>query len=236
MEVEDLRGNLCTNSDEPPLTALVSDSINMINTPDENSKNYLYWYLPETNATKAEFVIVEKGKFIYAQEFEIPQNTKGVVKLDLPSDLNFKEDVVYKWELALVCQEFDRSSDEYIYGAIQVLNDDQEVDLAYDLELAEDNPTQFEAVSVEEAKANIYISYNMWDKAFSLFSESIINPEIAFNPDSSLNESNINLIANDSSMCLDSDHRCTLLEYFGLDGNTDFIGSVNEDGFISMEE
>jgi hypothetical protein len=216
-------GELCTNSSQPPLTMLMSHQVNRIEVPENarNSQNHLslYWYLPETNAKKAEFLISKNGKFVYFQEFDIPQDTKGLVRLDLPANIPFEEDTIYKWELALVCQEFDRSSDEYVWGAVQPLNNSQRETLNSELEVARFNPRQENASSAVEAQANVYIRHNLWNKAFDVLSES--------------SSSSHHVTSNEAeeTTCAANDPRCQLLEFFGLNGHTDLIGIVNEDGF-----
>ncbi|GEM_PF-6177117 len=211
--------SLCTNQSQPPLTVLMSHEVNHIEV-GENSRQRdniaVYWYLPETNAQKAEFLIVSKnGKYIYFQEFDIPQNTKGLVRLDLPNNIPFEEDTVYKWELALVCQEFDRSSDEYVWGAIQPLNANQETELTNEVELARMNPSVESATSPEEAIANVYIRHNLWHKAVELFLE----------PSSSTVVSGVET----------SEPLAEILEYFSLDQETNLIGIINQNGFRPIE-
>lgn len=212
--------NLCTNQNQPPLTVLMSHEVNHLEIGENSSRQRrdlsVYWYLPETTAQKAEFLIVSKnGKYIYFQEFDIPQNTKGLVRLDLPNNIPFEEDMVYKWELALVCQEFDRSSDEYNWGAIQPLNSVQETELTNELELARMNPSVENSTSVEEAIANVYIRHNLWHKAVGLFLE----------PSSSS-------VISDSQT---SEPLAEILEYFSLDQETNLIGIINENGFRPIE-
>lgn len=206
--------NRCTDSTQAPLTVLMSRQVNHIESLDSDAQNSnlsVYWYLPETKALRAEFLILGNNtQFVYFQEFEIPQNKKGLVRLDLPNNLNLQENNVYKWELALVCQEFDRSSDEYVWGAIEPLNNNQESQLNNELESARNNPSQENASSIEEAMANVYIRHNLWHKVLSLFLANSNNNENA-------------------------EYLTELFDYFGLDPQTNLIGVVDENGFKEIQ-
>ena len=189
------------NNHEPPLTMLMSNNINHLEASRNFNGNSLYWYLPDQhNAQKAEFLILNNnGQYVYFQEFEIPQNQEGLVRLDLPSNLPLSEDKVYKWELTLVCNEVDRSGDVFVTGFIELLNNNEQRQLSSELALARNNPNQENASSIEEAQANVYIRHNLWHRAYDILSRTRKQVE--------------------------------LLEYFGIEGEVNVVGVVNENGF-----
>jgi hypothetical protein len=210
-------GNLCTYSDEPPLTVLMSHDVNQIelleNSNNQNSHFSLYWYLPQTMARTAELYISNDNtndNFIYEQQFEIPQSQKGLVRLDLPSDISFEQGQTYRVEIALVCQQTDRSSDEYVWSFLQVLDRNEEQQLMNELTVARTDPQKENANSVQEALANVYLRHNLWHKA-------------------------VGVLVDSSSSSNTSEPMSELLDYFGLDANTNLIGVVNENGFRPIE-
>jgi hypothetical protein len=219
-------GSLCTDNNQPPLTVFMSQGVNSVESANFNQRNShisLYWYLPETKAKQAEFLILGKnGHYVHFQKFNIPQDQKGLVRIDLPNNMELDPNLVYKWELALVCQEFDRSSDEYVYGAIQVLDNNRQRELTNELELARLNPSQEEATSVEEAQANVYIRYNLWHKAFEVLSRSTAEDNTLFSNN------------NSNGPCSPQEPFCEFLNYFKIDPQTNFIGIVNRNGFIPV--
>ncbi len=112
----------CVNETGKPLTVLMPQN-NVGTMVTENPE--VYWYIPETRAEEAEFVLLDsEQQEVYATTFDL-SGEPGVVKLSLPQkNEGTNEPVIaageeYTWFLALVCNRDDRSYDEIVEGVVQ---------------------------------------------------------------------------------------------------------------------
>ncbi|HBE20006.1 MAG TPA: hypothetical protein DEG17_06050 [Cyanobacteria bacterium UBA11149] len=103
-----LKGNL-------PLTALTPTN-NGVKTLLDNPT--LYWYVPETRATSAEFIVVDdSGDTVYATTLPL-KNTPGIVEVTLPDTVALIPGKEYTWHFAVVCYPKNRDRDEFVRGLI----------------------------------------------------------------------------------------------------------------------
>jgi Domain of Unknown Function (DUF928) len=98
-----------------PLTA-VTPSNNGVKTLLKNPS--LYWYVPETNAQSAEFIVVDNnGDPVYSTIFTL-QNVPGIVQIALPDTVTLTPGKEYTWHFAVICNPRNRDRDEYVRGLL----------------------------------------------------------------------------------------------------------------------
>ncbi|MGB3693459.1 MAG: DUF928 domain-containing protein [Spirulinaceae cyanobacterium] len=110
-------GGLCVDTSKPRLTVLMpKNNVGTTIAPNPN----MFWFVPETTAEEAEFVIVNQdvSQEVYFATFELPEG-ENIVKLELPEELELKKGTNYSWSLALVCDFQDRSKDEVVRGLLE---------------------------------------------------------------------------------------------------------------------
>lgn len=116
-----------------------------------------YFYLPETEAPLAEFVLQdEQGKQIYQTTLKI-NNSSGVTGVSLPVNQNvspLQTGKKYRWSVALICNTDDRSGDAIATGIVRRV------------ELSADIRSQLEKASPRQ-KAVIYAQNGIWQDALS---------------------------------------------------------------------
>ena len=113
------RGGSNCSSRENPLVAIAPSQTSPITTADYPA---LLFYIPETIAKEAEFVMVDaEGNFVYNTKLALPDEP-GIIRLNFPpeeaSPLT-ETGNPYRWELALICDESDRSADDHVGGELQ---------------------------------------------------------------------------------------------------------------------
>lgn len=80
----------------------------------------LMWFMPKTSVDNGELVVWDaEGNYIYSQEFSLPQEP-GLVTLTIPTPLELNTS--YWWEMAVICDNSDRSNDAYVWGYVQRYN------------------------------------------------------------------------------------------------------------------
>ena len=89
----------------------------------------IFWYMPQTTASQVEFVVRDaKVNDVYRVQYALPKSTNGMVttpgirSLTLPASANLPPLEIgqdYHWELALICNSFDRSADIVVEGWIR---------------------------------------------------------------------------------------------------------------------
>jgi hypothetical protein len=84
----------------------------------------LLFYIPETSAGTAEFVLVNaSGELIYNTRLEI-QDNKGIMRVSFPPEAASplaQTGNPYRWEFAIICDESDRAGDDIADGQLQRL-------------------------------------------------------------------------------------------------------------------
>lgn len=103
---------------QPTLTAMIP-SQNFGATVEEYPT--FFWYVPQTNATTAEFVLLDGNRTVYETTIDLPK-TPGILRLNLPTDgsvppLTIGKD--YQWYFSIICNADDRSGDLLTRGWIQ---------------------------------------------------------------------------------------------------------------------
>ena len=151
--VRSLRGG-CASRSQLSLTALVPK-----NKIGRTVSDYptLFFYLPQTEAELAEFILEdESGNQIYQQDLTI-KNLSGVIGVSIPADKNVPPLEVgkkYTWKFTVVCDADDRSSDQMESGVVR------RVELSAEIlrQLENADPRQ---------KTFIYAENGIWQDALS---------------------------------------------------------------------
>ncbi|MEG4217882.1 DUF928 domain-containing protein [Microcoleus sp. Pol14C6] len=116
-----------------------------------------FFYLPQTEAELAEFVLKdENGKQIYQTTLKT-NNSSGVIGFSLPADKNVSPLQVgknYRWSVALICDAQDRSADML------------EESIVRRVELSADIRSQLEKADARQ-KTFIYAKNGIWQEALS---------------------------------------------------------------------
>ncbi|MCP2729840.1 DUF928 domain-containing protein [Limnofasciculus baicalensis] len=109
------RGPTACLKGDLPLTALTPTN-NGVKTLLKNPS--LYWYVPETNAQSAEFIVVDNnGDPVYSTIFTL-QNVPGMVQITLPDTVTLTPGKEYTWHFAIICNPRNRDRDEYVRGLL----------------------------------------------------------------------------------------------------------------------
>lgn len=124
----------CVNSDTMPLTPLMPTRSNLGKTINSNPS--LFFYVPKTTAKKVEFVLVDEQKNEIYRTLSNLKETGGILQLKLPQTVALEVGQNYYWELALVCNSFNRRQDKYVQGTVirTQLNESQETQLTQQTE------------------------------------------------------------------------------------------------------
>ncbi len=116
-----------------------------------------FFYLPETDAQLAEFVLQdENGNQIYQTTLKI-NNTSGVTSVNIPANKNVSPLQLgknYRWSIALICDASDRSADVLEKGIVRRV--EVSTDIRSELEKAD-----------PRLKATIYAQSGIWQDALS---------------------------------------------------------------------
>ena len=116
-----------------------------------------FFYLPETEAQVAEFVLQdEKGNQIYQTTLKI-NNSSGIVGVSIPTNQNVSPLQIgknYRWSVTLICDTEDRSKDVFEAGIVRRV------------ELSADILRELDAADPRE-KTFIYAENGIWQDALS---------------------------------------------------------------------
>ncbi len=116
-----------------------------------------FFYLPETEAQLAEFVLEdENGNQIYQTTLNI-RNSSGVLSVSIPTNQNVSPLQLgknYRWSIALICDAQDRSGDLFEEGIVRRV--EVSADIRSELQKAE-----------PRLKATIYAQSGIWQDALS---------------------------------------------------------------------
>lgn len=141
--------------------AALAPSNNVLTTASSNPT--LYWYVPQTKAKSAEFVVKDKDsdnqeREIYKATVALNGNS-GIVKLTIPASVYLATDKNYLWQFALICDRTDNSVNNYVEGWMKrtELSWDQQRKLA-----AEKEPLQ---------QAEMYAKANIWQEAVTILAQ-----------------------------------------------------------------
>jgi hypothetical protein len=110
--------NTCTQGKNTVTAILPPDSFGVT----VDAYPTFFWYLPESSAKAAEFVIVdENDQEIYSTTFAIAGNP-GIFSFQLPASATLSPLEIgkkYHWYLALICNPQERETDRVVEGLIQ---------------------------------------------------------------------------------------------------------------------
>lgn len=110
------RNDSCVNVQAMQPTALVPQN-QLVTTVSQTPT--LFFYIPKTKTKMAEFALMDnQGNEIFLKMIALP-DTSGVIKLDLPPTVKLETNKTYQWELAIVCDTQERTSDRFIQGTLQ---------------------------------------------------------------------------------------------------------------------
>ena len=147
------RGHSCLTRDKKKasLTALMPNRSNKSLTVSATPE--FYFYVPTSTATTGEFVIRSGEEDGFETTFQVPSKS-GIVKLQLPSQFPLKKGLTYKWYFAVICDDLDRSADEYTEGIIERTAISKS-----------SNEALQQATPLKQAK--IYAQYNIWSETLT---------------------------------------------------------------------
>lgn len=110
-------------------------------------------YIPQTEATEAEFLLIDpNGEYEYRARYTVPQ-TGGVVKIELPdSEIPLEAGKDYEWMFAIVCDPDSRDKDIVDGGIVK---------------LTELSSTQTRQLQQADSlkRAQLYAEYGIWHDA-----------------------------------------------------------------------
>lgn len=150
------RGSECVNQDNPPLTVL-APADNLGTTVAANPT--LYWYIPQTQAKSAQFVVFDQ------QEDEVYQTklglkgVSGVVKLSLPETVSLTPGKRYRWVLSLNCSTKDKFMNPFVMGNLQRT------------ELSDRDKTKLAATKEPLKQAEVYAGARIWQETLTLVAQ-----------------------------------------------------------------
>ncbi|MEO0455006.1 MAG: DUF928 domain-containing protein [Cyanobacteria bacterium P01_A01_bin.114] len=148
---------------QPTLTALLPhNSLATTYAADSEIPSALFFYVPETQATQGELIIVDaQSNEIYQQTVSLPE-TASIISVTLPQKNAagspfFEAGQFYYWDFAVICDSADRGNDAIVGGGLQRA----EPDAAFldQLEVVADDPL---------AQAELYASVGAWQEALVL--------------------------------------------------------------------
>ncbi|MEC4893146.1 MAG: DUF928 domain-containing protein [Oscillatoria sp. PMC 1051.18] len=154
------RGVQCIQSTETPLTVLMPAN-NVGTTVSANPT--VFWYVPETEASSAEFTLFDESRNkVYQTTFAIT-DTPGIVKLELPATRTDGKETLetgkeYVWELALICNQGDRTDDLFVSGVLA------RTEISPTLKNQIDNSTPLE-------QAKLYSQAKIWSETVKTLAE-----------------------------------------------------------------
>jgi hypothetical protein len=146
----------CLQGNYPLVTALTPRN-NVVTTISPNPT--LFWYIPQTEARTAEFVIKDdQEKDVYRTNLAI-KGTPGVVKLSLPATVSLRTGKEYSWGLGLICDRANRSDDRVVRGVIERT------------QLTPQQRTKLAAAREPLKKAEVYAAAGVWQETLSLLAQ-----------------------------------------------------------------
>ncbi len=149
-----------------PLTAIVPKN-NVITTLSKNPS--LYWFIPETNAAQAEFILVDsEGNDVYVKEIESVTKS-GLVKLTIPKSIKLQPDTSYEWKFLLTCTVEKNNlvlGINSVGGQIQILQLTKEQQEKLD-EISDYSKNTTQLLE----KASLYAEYRLWQETLETLQE-----------------------------------------------------------------
>jgi hypothetical protein len=119
----------------------------------------LFWYIPQTQAKSAEFVVFDQQRTIVYQTTLALKNTPGIVRLSLPKTVNLETNKNYQWKLVLRCNPESWWDDVMVGGFLKrtMLTSEQKRNLA-----AAKQPLE---------QAEVYAQAKVWQETLSILAQ-----------------------------------------------------------------
>jgi hypothetical protein len=139
-------GSSClkTENGELSLNALTPNFSNVATTASANPT--FYYYLPETSANLAEFVITDLNQAtVYQTTVKLPAQS-GIMKIKAVPKVPLSADQYYQWSLKIICDSQHRDKDLILEGVLEYQNLDKTA-------LSSDDPMK---------KAQFYANQGIW--------------------------------------------------------------------------
>jgi hypothetical protein len=135
---------LKTENGELSLNALTPNFSNVATTASANPT--FYYYLPETSANLAEFVITDLNQAtVYQTTVKLPAQS-GIMKIKAVPKVPLSADQYYQWSLKIICDSQHRDKDLILEGVLEYQNLDKTA-------LSSDDPLK---------KAQFYAEKGIW--------------------------------------------------------------------------
>lgn len=145
----------CRVADSIPLTPLLPREKIGLTTKGNPT---IFVYVPQTTATQAEFLIVNRrGREVYETKLALP-SSPGIIQIPLPESVNLEVGRDYLWQFSVLCDPSDRTSDEFVQGWVQRTELPSEVKTKVDRAIGLD-------------RAQLYASERIWYEALSSLAE-----------------------------------------------------------------
>jgi hypothetical protein len=160
-----VRGDDCVAEEASTLTALIPE--NNVWTTLSDRPTFL-WYVPQTKAKTAEFVILDaEDNEIHTKIIDLNNENSGkIIQESLPEDVAL-ETGVYTWQFSLICNPSRRSGDIYIEGWVEQVDfENREAEL-------EQLKTNLEKAGDDTLKqAQAYLNAEIFNESISLLAET----------------------------------------------------------------
>ncbi len=147
----------CLNS-KGNLTAVMPISNSGLTT---SSHPTFAWYVPETEPTMAEFVLLDRNdQEIYQTTFQVTGKA-GIMSLTLPNTTTMptlKADQQYRWKFAIACDNSDASNDMMTEGWVERVTPSRELQA----KLAGKSPAE---------QASLYAAEGIWYDAVQILAD-----------------------------------------------------------------
>lgn len=160
-----VRGDDCVANYPANLKALIPTN-NVWTTVSDRPQ--FSWYVPQTQAKTAEFVIFDKDdNDIYHKTLELSsENTATIIQETLPDDVSLAKGEVYTWQFSLICNRRRRSADIFIEGWVQ------QVDLETREEEFDELKTNLDLAGQDSLKqAQAYLNAGISNESISLLAQ-----------------------------------------------------------------
>jgi hypothetical protein len=149
----------CVPSDAKPLTPLLPNAVGYDGGTTTLPNPTLYFYIPENNATQAEFAIVDANRQkLYRATYSLSGKT-GIFQLTLPEQVALTVGQQYRWEFALICNPQRRKADKFVQGTLQRLP------------LTPELKAQLDRAPNPLAKAQLYAQAHIWQETLALLAQ-----------------------------------------------------------------
>ena len=158
-----VRGDGCIADEEATVMALIPGNV----WTTLSDRPTFLWYIPQTNAEKAEFALLDaQYNEIHKNIINLSNENSGTILQEtLPEDVALETGVSYTWQFSMICDPKRRSGDIFIEGEVKKVDfQDRELEaLETELETAEQDP-------VKQAEA--YLNAAIYNEGISLLAET----------------------------------------------------------------